>query len=642
MSAELVGIGEFQAMRKNHIADNKPAHLLIAAGEGVDCDSLSYYLKQQGYSITSAQDGHQVLEIIQAGECDLVLLGLKMPNLNVHEVLENLKADNGSQHIPVVILAAANDIEVVEQCIEIGAADYLIEPFNSILSKSRIDACLEKQQLISQAVSYSQQMEDVERLANDLISVIFPMGASLSSESNSNALEERIVREAMSFCNADASILYMQNEDSCLNPSVLINNALKLKLGGTTGKQIPLPALPLCHEETNKPNYGNPITDSAIDGNIINVGDIYQVEKLDFSSIKEFDQKNNYRSISCLVIPLKAGDDEILGVLQLINARDLNSNQVIPFNFHFQQMMGALVAQASIILKNRLMLKHHEDVLKFARELQIGQDIQKSFLPDELPKFPGWEIAAHFNPARNVGGDFYDAFPLTQNRRLGFVIADVCDKGVGAALFMGLIRSLVRAFAQQHHSLSWMDKLSSGNLTASNRRSGRRQLPSVGMGALKNGVVLTNNYIANNHSQSMMFATLFFGVLDPATGLLSYINGGHEPPVIIGPDGVQKKKLDKTGPAVGAFPDMEFGIQEAQFDPGDTLFACTDGITDAENPHGERFGRERLFEILERPVTCAAEMLQCIDTHLNIHIAYAEQFDDITMLAIRRSSEHEA
>ncbi len=206
---------------------------------------------------------------------------------------------------------------------------------------------------------------------------------------------------------------------------------------------------------------------------------------------------------------------------------------------------------------------------------------------------------------------------------------------------MGLIRSLVRAFAQQHHTLSWMDTLSSG-LTPTRSRSGRRQLPSVGVGALKNGVVLTNNYIANNHGESGMFATLFFGVLDPTTGVLIYINGGHEPPVIFGPDGVQKEKLDTTGPAVGAFPDMEFNIQEAHFDPGDTLFAYTDGVTDAENPYGERFGKERLFSLLEQPVTSVATLLESIETRLHIHIAYAEQFDDITMLAVRRSPASEA
>ncbi|MFC1715601.1 SpoIIE family protein phosphatase [Candidatus Poribacteria bacterium] len=616
---------------------NKEAHLLIVGCNEKYLEILSRHPGQQGYTTTIAEDGRQALDIIKTQKFDLVLLGVNIPELSGYQVLEHLKADSALRHIPVIMLANSGETDGVERYIEMGAADYLVEPLNPTLLKSRVDACLEKQRLENQLVSCSQEKEDMERLANDLMSVVFPLGTALSSESSVKRLAERIVQEAMSFCNADGGILYLHTEDDRLEPNVLHNNALGIKMGGTTGKQIPLPKLSLYDEETSKPNHSNFATHVALDVKTINIPDIYSAERFDFSSIKDFDQKNNYRSISCLAIPLKGNADEVIGVLQLLNAQDQETGEVIPFNSYLQQMASALAAQASITLNNRLLLKHQEDVLKFARELQIGRDIQKSFLPDELPEFSGWEVVARFKPARNVGGDFYDAFPLTQNRRLGFVIADVCDKGVGAALFMGLIRSLVRAFAQQHHSLSWMDTLSRGGPTAARGRSGRRQLPSVGIGALKNGVELTNNYIANNHGKSGMFATLFFGVLDPTTGALAYINGGHEPPVIFGPDGVQKEKLGTTGPAVGAFPDVEFNIQETQFEPGDTLFAYTDGVTDAEDPYGERFGRERLFSLLEQPVTCAAAMLERIETRLHVHIAYAEQFDDITMLAVRRS-----
>src|SRR5512139_3144966 len=95
-------------------------------------------------------------------------------------------------------------------------------------------------------------------------------------------------------------------------------------------------------------------------------------------------------------------------------------------------------------------------------EMEIARRIQASFLPEELPQFQGWEIAARFQPARQVAGDFYDAFPLIQNRRLALVIGDVCDKGVGAALFMALFRTLIRAFAQQHYALRWMGDFEQG------------------------------------------------------------------------------------------------------------------------------------------------------------------------------------
>ena len=178
---------------------------------------------------------------------------------------------------------------------------------------------------------------------------------------------------------------------------------------------------------------------------------------------------------------------------------------------------------------------------KYEHDVQIGRQIQLSFLPDTLPQPAGWEVAALFEPAREVAGDFYDAFSLTHDR-VGLVLGDVCDKGVGAALFMALFRSLIRAFAQQHYSSRLLDDLAP-SLAAAPRDgpSGRRRvLPTGGTLALKNAMELTNNYIIDNHGETAMFATIFFGVLDPDTGTLLYVNGGHEPPVIFTPGHVQR------------------------------------------------------------------------------------------------------
>jgi sigma-B regulation protein RsbU (phosphoserine phosphatase) len=274
---------------------------------------------------------------------------------------------------------------------------------------------------------------------------------------------------------------------------------------------------------------------------------------------------------------------------------------------------------------------------RYERELQIGRDIQTSFLPDTLPQPPGWEIASYFHPAREVAGDFYDAFPLPHNR-LGLVIGDVCDKGVGAALFMALFRSLIRAFAQQPHSLSLLDALSSDQPMSTRGSAGRRRQapPSIGTQALQNAMVLTNKYIVRTHGATNMFATIFFGVLDPTTGVMIYINGGHEPPAIIGSAGV-KARLKPTGPAVGILPDMDYEIQQAQFDPGDILIVYTDGVTEARNPDGKFFTEKNLLPLLKQPVSSAAALLDLIKARVHAHIADAVQFDDITMLAVRRT-----
>jgi sigma-B regulation protein RsbU (phosphoserine phosphatase) len=268
------------------------------------------------------------------------------------------------------------------------------------------------------------------------------------------------------------------------------------------------------------------------------------------------------------------------------------------------------------------------------RELEIGRQIQASFLPEEIPAVPGWEIAARFQPARQVAGDFYDVFPLVQNRRLGLVIGDVCDKGVGAALFMALFRTLIRAFAQQHYALRWMDALAEDSPFQKNS-GGRRALPTTGTSALKNAIELTNKYMAHTHGSTHMFATVFFGVLDPSNGLLLYVNGGHEFPIVVNSAGV-KEPLETTGPLVGVFPEAQFEIQSVEIEPGDTLVAFTDGVTEARNAKDEFFGRECLYALMARPASTAAELLDGIQASVQAHRDGADPSDDIALLAVRR------
>jgi len=270
---------------------------------------------------------------------------------------------------------------------------------------------------------------------------------------------------------------------------------------------------------------------------------------------------------------------------------------------------------------------------KIEHDVEIARDIQKSFLPSELPKPEGWEIAAHFAPAREVAGDFYDAFTMAQGRRVGFVIADVCDKGVGSALFMALTRSLTRAFARQNYSLNLMN----GIADDSPAEGRRRRLPSMGSMALQNALVLTNEYITTNHFELNYFATLFFGMVDPLTGSLAYINGGHCPPIILGIDGKVKAVLKATGMPVGMMPDSKYTIGESQLDPGEILFGYSDGVTDARNPAGKMFTEKNMLALLqEKPAESAQELLLRVKMAVSNHIDTADQYDDITMIAVRR------
>lgn len=277
------------------------------------------------------------------------------------------------------------------------------------------------------------------------------------------------------------------------------------------------------------------------------------------------------------------------------------------------------------------------------RDMHIGRQIQASFLPQTLPTIEGWESAASFQPAREVGGDFYDLFTMTQNRRVAIMIADVCDKGVNAALFMALFRSLLRAFASQRHSMSWADMLDDSYVPATRAGKSRRQtaVTIIGANALVNAVLLTNAYILENHHHARMYASLFFGILDPGSGSLVYVNGGHPPPLLLGHDGSTRAVLEPTGPVVGIFPDADFGIEQLHIEPHETLFCYTDGVVDARNSDGTFFGEARLNGLLAQPIPTVDTLVQTVEQAVYQHIHNAQPFDDITMLALRRTHAEE-
>ncbi|MDR3575241.1 MAG: SpoIIE family protein phosphatase [Anaerolineaceae bacterium] len=269
-----------------------------------------------------------------------------------------------------------------------------------------------------------------------------------------------------------------------------------------------------------------------------------------------------------------------------------------------------------------------KDTLKFGREVQIGQQIQLSYLPEKLPDAAGWEIAAHFEPAAEVAGDFYDSFTMSNNH-ISLIMGDVCDRGITAAMFMVLVRSLLRAFTQQHYQLNEGVKVGSNP----DQNAGASLVDRL---ALKNAIELTNNYILNNHASMNMFATVFFGILDPISGILIYTNAGHEPPLIFNQSGVISR-LNPTGSAVGMVPNVDYEIHQTQLDPGDTLLIYTDGVIDAKDSAGQSFGRDGLVELIEKSELSATALLNSIETNLRTYIAEEAQSDDITTLAVHRS-----
>jgi serine phosphatase RsbU (regulator of sigma subunit) len=239
------------------------------------------------------------------------------------------------------------------------------------------------------------------------------------------------------------------------------------------------------------------------------------------------------------------------------------------------------------------------------QELAIARQIQTSFLPRQLPQIPGWQIAASLEPAREMSGDFYDLIPLPQDR-LGILIADVADKGIGPALYMALSRTLIRTFAMEH--VDHPEKV----LHYANKR-----------------ILQDADY--------SLFVTTFYGVLDLRTGNLVYANAGHNPPWVFEKGKAEPALLSKTGMALGVDELVRWTKAAVQLTPGSTVFFYTDGATDAQNRAGEMFEEERLRRTVYANRGCpAVELSQVVVQEIERFTAGAPRFDDITLIVIQR------
>lgn len=248
----------------------------------------------------------------------------------------------------------------------------------------------------------------------------------------------------------------------------------------------------------------------------------------------------------------------------------------------------------------------HDQLISITQDLNIAREIQQSLLPKVFPPFPerkDFDIFATMEPAKSVGGDFYDFF-LIENDLLGFVIADVSDKGVPAALFMAISRTLIRATALK--------------------------------GFPPNECMQYSNDLLCKESVNGMFVTVFYGILNTKTGEIQYSNAGHCPPYILYTDG-NIKKLDSTDDIVlGIMENKKYNIKSAILSPGDVLFLYTDGITEAMDNNKEIYSEKRLEESLSKlKDTNCKKIIDNIVADVKRYSENTEQSDDITLLSIR-------
>jgi serine phosphatase RsbU (regulator of sigma subunit) len=336
-------------------------------------------------------------------------------------------------------------------------------------------------------------------------------------------------------------------------------------------------------------------------------------------SADEVDQAMESESPMMAVFPLSV-QDEFLGVLLIEEPEPMPLDVLAGESSLSRQrakrleITTGISQQASLAIQNARLQQEMVARERMERELQLARDIQRTFLPQDLPDLPGWDLSARWQPAHEVGGDFYDYFMLPGGR-FGIVIADVADKGMPAALYMTLIRTLIRATLYEVDSPT--------------------------------DVLARVNDVLEAETEQGMFVTLFYGVLSLESGQLVYTNAGHNPPYWLHRKGGELEPLLKSGMALGVLEGNRVEERSITMQPGDYLILYTDGITEAVSQKEQFYGEERLVEtILNAAVSLgdglsevrdlpALNLVDAIEESVGAYTSSAPLSDDLTLVVIK-------
>ncbi len=355
--------------------------------------------------------------------------------------------------------------------------------------------------------------------------------------------------------------------------------------------------------ENEIPMGSSPLLDAARERARLLVIPIQEGDSvLDWMALEALDEEAESAALTdnqplLLAVPLLIKND-LFGVLLV---------QEAPGGLRFRarrlDIINGIAQQAALAIQNDRLQEEMVMRERLETEVQLARQIQQTFIPETLPLLPGWDLAARWRTARQVGGDFYDVIELP-NGCVGLFIADVSDKGIPAALFMALTRTLVRAAVVETESPA-----------EALRRVNDLLIPDTQQG---------------------MFVTAVYAVLYPGIGKLVYANAGHNPPLWLTNDG-RLERLTRTGMALGVLEGEKVEERSIKLRKGDTLLLYTDGLSEAFSPDGDLFGEERIIAALKAGGENSAErLLQGIEADLDQFVGDETQSDDMTMLILRR------
>jgi serine phosphatase RsbU (regulator of sigma subunit)/DNA-binding NarL/FixJ family response regulator len=543
------------------MGSSDPIRVLIVDDHSMVRRGLATILKvKAGLELVGeASNGYEALQQCEQVQPDVVLMDLVMPEMDGAVATRAIRAQ--CPQIQVIALTSFKEKELVQGALEAGAIGYLLKNVSAEeLTDAIRAACAGRPTLSPEVAQVLLQADRLEQLSRALIDA--PTDASTLTEILAEHIPTLLADSQIEIRLFSGQILLRHPTDSLEVPSSIWD-----WLGTTPEDHYFLPGMPL-------PWGGTQPADQAL-----------------------------------VMAPMLTGEGpDPIGGIYVARSGDAGAiADLLP-------MVKSLAAQITSALHSAQLYAQTQAHQKIARELAMAGRIQASFLPSSLPTLAGWQLAVTLEPARETSGDFYDFIPLP-NGHLGLVIADVSDKGMGAALYMALSRTLIRTYAAEFPTRPDLV------LSATSRR------------------ILED-------TRAGLFVTAFYGVLDPVSGSLRYCNAGHNPPYLFDTwDGDAVQVLGKTGMALGAVEDTTWTHSMVCLDPGNTLVLYTDGITEAQNEQGEFFGRQRLLRLLKAEATVPRS-----HKHAVLHIKEAllqevrrfkgaePQHDDMTLVILGRDS----